>query len=38
VSAIDFVEVDAGADPTGLTLDAMTHLILSAAAGLTERD
>lgn len=38
VSAIDFVEVDAGADPTGITLDAMTHLILSAAAGLTERD
>lgn len=38
VSAIDFVEVDASADPTGLTLDSMTHLILSAAAGLTERD
>jgi formimidoylglutamase len=38
VSAIDFVEVDAGADPTSLTLDAMTHLILSAAAGLAERD
>jgi formimidoylglutamase len=37
VSAMDFVEVDAGADPTGLTLDAMTHLILSAAAGYSER-
>jgi formiminoglutamase len=37
VSAMDFVEVDAGADPTGLTLDAMTHLVLSAAAGFTER-
>jgi formiminoglutamase len=37
VSAMDFVEVDAGADPTGLTLDAMAHLILSAAAGFTER-
>jgi formimidoylglutamase len=38
VSAMDFVEVDANADPTGLTLDAMTHLVLSAAAGFTERD
>jgi formimidoylglutamase len=37
VAAMDFVEVDAGADPTGLTLDAMAHLILSAAAGFTER-
>ena len=37
VSAMDFVEVDANADPTGQTLDAMTHLVLSAAAGYTER-
>lgn len=37
VRAMDFVEVDAGADPDGITLDVMTHLILSAAAGFTER-
>ncbi len=38
VSAMDFVEVDAEADINGLTLDTMTHLILSAAAGFTERN
>ena len=38
VSAIDFVEVDAEADINGLTLDAMAHLVLAAAAGFTERD
>jgi arginase family enzyme len=37
VKAIDFVEVDAEADRDGLTLDAMAHLLLSAAAGFTER-
>ena len=37
VGAMDFVEVDAGKDQNGLTLDAMTHLVLSAAAGFTER-
>lgn len=38
VSAMDFVEVDAEADTNGLTLDAMTHLILCAAAGFAERE
>lgn len=37
VKAVDFVEVDAEADVHGLTLDAMAHLLLSAAAGFTER-
>ncbi len=37
VRAIDFVEVDAQADRDGLTLDAMAHLVLTAAAGFTER-
>jgi formimidoylglutamase len=37
VSAMDFVEVDTEADPTGHTLDAMTHLVLSTAAGYAER-
>ncbi|MGF1617071.1 MAG: agmatinase family protein [Acidimicrobiia bacterium] len=37
VSAMDLVEVDAAADPTYLTLDAMAHLALSAAAGYSER-
>ncbi len=37
VSAMDFVEVDASADPTGITLDAMAHLVLSAAAGYVSR-
>jgi formiminoglutamase len=37
VSAMDFVEVDASADPTGITLDAMAHLVLSAAAGYASR-
>jgi formiminoglutamase len=37
VRAIDFVEVDAEADVTGLTLDAMAHLVLSACAGFAER-
>ncbi|MEX1038011.1 MAG: arginase family protein [Acidimicrobiia bacterium] len=37
VAAMDFVEVDAESDPTGLTLDAMAHLVLSAAAGFSER-
>lgn len=38
VDAMDFVEVDASADRDGMTLDAMTHLILSAAAGYAERE
>ncbi len=38
VEAMDFVEVDASADRDGMTLDAMTHLILSAAAGYAERE
>ena len=37
VRAMDFVEVDAEADVNGLTLDAMAHIVLSAAAGLAER-
>ncbi len=37
VRAIDFVEVDAQADVSGVTLDAMAHLVLSACAGFTER-
>lgn len=37
VNAIDFVEVDAEADFHGLTLDAMAHVVLAAAAGFTER-
>ncbi|MEX1125697.1 MAG: agmatinase family protein [Acidimicrobiia bacterium] len=37
VKAMDFVEVDAEADPDGLTLDAMAHLMLSAVAGYAER-
>jgi formimidoylglutamase len=37
VSAIDFVEVDAELDPTGVTLDAMAHVVLSACAGFAER-
>lgn len=37
VEAMDFVEVDAAADPDGRTLDAMAHLILAAAAGSTQR-
>ena len=37
VKAMDFVEVDAAADPTGLTLDATAHVFLSAVAGFAER-
>jgi len=37
VAAIDFVEVDAAADHDGITLDAMSHLLLSAVAGYSER-
>lgn len=37
VVAMDFVEVDAGSDRDGITLDAMAHLVLSAAAGYAER-
>jgi formimidoylglutamase len=37
VVAIDFVEVDPESDHNGLTLDTMTHLILSAVAGYAER-
>ncbi len=37
VTAIDFVEVDAEADPDGITLDVMAHLMLAAAAGYAER-
>lgn len=38
VRAIDFVEVDASVDDGGQTLDAMAHLVLSAAAGFSQRD
>jgi arginase family enzyme len=37
VVSMDFVEVDAGADRDGLTLDAMAHVALSAVAGYAER-
>ncbi len=37
VKWMDFVEVDAAADRDGLTLDALAHLILSAAAGFASR-
>ncbi len=37
VRAMDLVEVDASADVDGLTLDAMAHLFLTAAAGLSLR-
>jgi arginase family enzyme len=37
VKWIDFVEVDAEADPDGATLDAMAHLFLAAVAGYAER-
>jgi arginase family enzyme len=37
VAAVDFVEVDAAADHDGITLDAMSHLLLSAVAGYSER-
>jgi formimidoylglutamase len=37
VVAFDFVEVDAVADHDSLTLDAMSHLLLSAVAGYSER-
>jgi len=37
VRAMDFVEVDPEADPDGLTLDAMAHLVLAAVAGYSER-
>jgi formiminoglutamase len=37
VMAMDFVEVDAEADPDGLTLDAMAHLVLASVAGFSER-
>lgn len=37
VRMIDFVEVDADADRDGLTLDAMAHVFLSAAAGFAAR-
>jgi len=37
VAAFDFVEVDAGTDRDGITLDAMAHLVLAAVAGYSER-
>jgi formiminoglutamase len=37
VRFIDFVEVDAEADREALTLDALAHLLLSAAAGYASR-
>jgi len=37
VAAFDFVEVDAGADRDGITLDTMAHLVLAAVAGYSER-
>ena len=37
VVAMDFVEVDADSDLGHVTLDAMTHLVLSAIAGFAER-
>lgn len=37
VKWIDFVEVDAEADPDGATLDVMAHLFLAAVAGYAER-
>lgn len=37
VRAIDFVEVDASVADGGRTLDAMAHLVLSAAAGFSQR-
>lgn len=37
VGAIDFVEVDPESDRDGLTLDAMAHLVLAAAAGFSQR-
>lgn len=37
VKWVDFVEVDAEADPDGATLDMMAHLFLAAVAGYAER-
>jgi formiminoglutamase len=37
VGFMDLVEVDAAADPDGVTLDVMAHLLLTAAAGLADR-
>ena len=37
VKWVDFVEVDAEADPGGATLDVMAHLFLAAVAGYAER-
>jgi formimidoylglutamase len=37
VRAVDFVEVDAEADRDGITLDALAHAFLAAAAGYAER-
>ncbi len=37
VRAVDVVEVDATADPTGVTVDLATMCLLSAAAGLAAR-
>ncbi len=37
VRAMDFVEVDAGADTNGVTLDSTAHVFLSVVAGYSER-
>jgi arginase family enzyme len=37
VRAVDYVEVDAEADRDGITLDALAHAFLAAAAGYAER-
>lgn len=37
VRAVDVVEVDAGADPTGVTVDVAAMCLLSVAAGLASR-
>jgi arginase family enzyme len=37
VTAMDFVEVDAEADPGSVTLDVMAHLVLTAVSGFASR-
>jgi hypothetical protein len=34
---MDFVEVDAEADPGSVTLDVMSHLVLTAVSGFASR-